>query len=466
MSQTLWWMAPGSGTRGLSRNRDTRFFQQEWLGAISKGRPAMKVSSANVEPAVARQALWRNRDYNLLWGGQVVSSVGAQASTIAFPLLLLALTHSPAQAGLASALRALPYVVFSLPAGALIDRWDRKRVMLVCDVLRAVALGSIPVALALGSLTTIQIYLISLIEGSLFVFFNVAEAASLPRIVSTEQIPAATAQNQATEALSSLVGPPIGGFLFGVAQSLPFLADAVSYAASVISLLFMRASFQGEHTAARRRLHEEIAEGMRWLWRNPLIRYMAFLTGVSNFVGNGAFLIAIVIAQQVQHASSFVIGLIFAIGGVGGVIGSVIAVPLQKRFSFGQIIITSAWVWALTTPLLAIAPNPLALGVIFAATFVTGPIYNVVQFGYRLTLIPDELQGRVNSAFRLVAFGGQPLGYALAGILLQLFGPVTSILLFSVPYALMAVLTTLNRHVREARPAGPPPSEAPGAAQV
>lgn len=409
-------------------------------------------ANANAGRPDASRALWRNRDYNLLWAGQMVSSVGTQASTLAFPLLLLALTGSPAQAGLASALRALPYVVFSLPAGALVDRWDRKRVMLVCDALRAIALGSIPVALALGHLTALQIYGVSLIEGSLFVFFNVAEAASLPRIVTTAQIPAATAQNQATEALSSLIGPPFGGFLFGVAQSLPFVADAVSYSASVISLFFMRATFQEEHTTTRRRLHVEIAEGMRWLWRQPLIRYMAFLTGVSNFVGNGTFLIAIVIAQQVQHASSFVIGLIFAIGSVGGIIGSAAAVSLQRRFSFGQIIIASAWVWALTTPLLAIAPNPWVLGLIFMGVFLTSPIYNVVQFGYRLTLIPDELQGRVNSAFRLIAFGGQPLGYALAGVLLQAVGPIASILLFSIPYALMAILTTANRHVREARP--------------
>lgn len=418
----------------------------------------MSASSANVEPTDTRRALWRNRDYNLLWGGQAVSSIGTQASTLAFPLLLLALTHSPAQAGLASALRALPYVVFSLPAGALVDRWDRKRVMLICDALRAVALGSIPVALALNQLSPLQIYLVSLIEGSLYVFFNVAEAASLPRIVTTEQIPAATAQNQATEALSSLVGPPVGGFLFSVAQSLPFLADAVSYAASVISLFFMRATFQQTHTAPRRKLYVEIAEGMGWLWRHPLIRYMAFLTGVSNFVSNATFLIAIVIAQQVQHASPFVIGLIFAVGSVGGIIGSVLAVPFQRRFRFGQIIITCAWIWAFTTPLLAIAPNPLALGLIFAATFITSPIYNVVQFGYRLTLIPDELQGRVNSAFRLIAFGGQPLGYALAGVLLQAYGPITSILLFSIPYLLMAILTVANRHVREARPAAPHPT--------
>jgi len=412
------------------------------------------------EPAAIRRpkashALWRNRDYNLLWAGQMVSSVGTQASTLAFPLLLLALTGSPAQAGLASALRAVPYVIFSLPAGALVDRWDRKRVMLVCDALRAIALGSIPVALALGRLTTLQSYAVALVEGSLFVFFNVAEVASLPRIVSTDQLQAATAQNQATDSLSTLIGPPFGGFLFGVAQALPFAADAISYTASVISLFFMRATFQHEHATARRHLHVEITEGMRWLWRQPLIRYMVFVSATSNVVFNGTLLIALVIAQRTLHASAFMIGLLFAIGGIGGAIGSAAAVPLQRRFRFGQIIIACVWVWALATPLLAVASTLWALGLIFMANYFTGPLYNVTQFSYRLTLIPDELQGRVNSAVRLFSYGGQPLGYALAGVLSQAVGPFASILLFSIPATLMAILTTVNRHVREARPAAP-----------
>lgn len=402
--------------------------------------------------APARQStLWRNRDYMLLWSGQGVSSIGTQASTLAFPLLLLALTRSPAQAGFASALRALPYLVFSLPAGALVDRWDRKRVMVICDTCRAVALGSIPVALAIGVLSVAQIYVVSLVEGSLFVFFNIAEAACLPRVVPKEQLPAATAQSQATDGLSQLVGPPVGGALFGLGQALPFLADTISYAASVLSLLFIRSRFQGERKATRRKLSEEIGEGLAWLWRHPLIRFMAFLTGTSNLVSNGAFLIAILIAQDVQHASSAVIGFMFAVGSIGGIVGSIVAVPLQRRFSFAQVIICCTWVWAILTPLLAIAPNPFILGLLFAGTFITSPIYNVVQFGYRLSIIPDELQGRVNSAFRLIAFGGQPIGYALAGVLVQVVGPIAAILLFSAPYLAAAVLTTFNRHVRAAR---------------
>src|SRR5438270_3170247 len=124
--------------------------------------------------------LWRNRDYMLLWGGQVVSTAGSAASAIVYPLLILALTDSPAAAGLAGALRALPYLVFSLPAGALIDRWDRKRVMILCDTGRALALASIPLALAFGILTVAQLFIVSFIEGTLFVFFNIAEVACLP----------------------------------------------------------------------------------------------------------------------------------------------------------------------------------------------------------------------------------------------------------------------------------------------
>src|SRR5262245_60065676 len=139
--------------------------------------------SLDIGPVSPRPAsLWHNRDFMLLWLGQAVSTVGSQISLLAFPVLFLTLTGSPAQAGLMTAVRALPYVLFGLPAGALIDRWDRRLVMLLCDTGRALALGSIPLALALGVLSTAQLYLVSFIEGSLFLFFNLAETASLPQV--------------------------------------------------------------------------------------------------------------------------------------------------------------------------------------------------------------------------------------------------------------------------------------------
>ena len=136
----------------------------------------------------------------------------------------------------------------------------------------------------------------------------------------------------------------------------------------------------------------------------------------------------------------------------GGILGAVIGGPIQKRFRFGQVIITTVWISALVWPLYAIAPNPIFLGVIAAISFTTGPVYNVVQFSYRLSIIPDELQGRVNSVFRLFAFGFQPLGWALTGVLIQVIQVIPTILVLFACLLILAVLTTLNPHVRHARP--------------
>lgn len=396
-----------------------------------------------------RASLWRNRDYMLLWSGQIVSNMGSQVSQLAFPLFILLLTHSPVQAGLAGALRAFPYLIFSLPAGALIDRWDRKRVMILCDSGRAVALGSIPVALAFGFLTVAQLFAVSFIEGTLFVFFNIAEVACLPRVVSKEQLPAANAQNFATEGITTLIGPPVSGVLYSIAYSLPFLADAVSYLVSVLSLFFIRTKFQGERLAARRTLWVEIQEGLSWLWHQPIIRFMAILTGGNNLLSAGSILVIIVLAQH-MHASPFTIGLIFAIGGIGGIVGAIIAPPLQRRISFGQAIIGTSWLFGLFTLLYVFAPNPLILGIITALLFTTGPTYNVFSVSYRLMLIPDELQGRVNSAFRLIAFCGQPLGLAVTGALLQSINAIPTVLIMAAGQIALALIATLNSHVRNA----------------
>lgn len=398
-------------------------------------------------------SLWRNRDYMILWSGQGVSTLGSAISGIALPLLILSLTNnSAALAGLAGFFAGLPFVIFSLPAGALVDRWNRKRVMILCDVGRGIALGSIPLVAFLGYLSLVQIYIAVLIEGLLFTFFNIAEVAALPRVVTKAQLPAASAQNQAGQIASFIAGPPIGGLIFQfLGHTIPYLFDSVSYAGSVVSLLFIRTEFQQERTAERRKLRIEIAEGLRWLWAQPLIRYMAFLTGGLNFVGSGSLLLIVLLAKH-QHASASVIGVIFAIGSIGGILGSFLGPPIQKRFTFGQAIISLVWIQALLFPLFALAPNPLLLGVVAAGIFLCGPAYNVVQFSYRLSIIPDALQGRVNSSFRLLAFGFQPLGVGLTGILSQAYGPVTTVLIFGAIQIGLAIVTTAYGEVRNARP--------------
>src|SRR5579859_3326910 len=254
--------------------------------------------------ATRSTSLWHNRDFLLLWSGQVVSAIGSQVSLIAFPWLILAVTGSPAQAGLIAAIRTLPYILFGLPAGALIDRWNRKRVMILCDTGRALAMGSIPIAFAFGWLTAIQLYLVSFIEGTLFIFFGLAEAAALPRVVSQEQLSAATAQNEFVYSVSGLVGPSFSGILYSIGNAMPFLADTVSYIVSVCSLLFINTQFQQERNVAPivesrfiAGLWTEILDGIHWLWHHTVIRFLAVLVSGLNLCGAGYVLIVLVLAQ-------------------------------------------------------------------------------------------------------------------------------------------------------------------------
>ncbi len=395
-------------------------------------------------------SLFRNRDYMLLWSGQVISTIGTGASQIVYPLLILELTRSPAAAGIAAALASLPYIIFSLPAGALIDRWDRKRVMILCDIGRGLTMASVPLAMALGALTIWQLYLAGLIEGSLFVFFNLAEVAALPRVVVKEQLPEASAQNEAAFAAAGIIAPSIGTVLYQtLSRAAPFIADAISYGVSVVSLFFIQTRFQTERAQTKLDLRSEIREGLTWLWQHPLVRFMAFLTGGLNFVGAAAPLIVIVLAKN-MGAQDAQIGFIFSIGAIGGIVGSLVGGQSQKRFRFGRVIVTTVWITALLFPLYAVAPHFILLGVISALSSLNGPIYNIVQFSYRLALIPDALQGRVNSTFRLLAFGFQPLGAALSGVLLEHIGPAPTVIVFSLWGLAWALLTTFNAHVRNA----------------
>ncbi len=398
-----------------------------------------------------RFPLWHNRDYLLLWFGQTISSIGSGVSELAFPLLVLALTHSPAQAGFASALRTLPYFIFTLPGGALIDRWNRKRVMILCDAGRAISMVSIPVALVFGHLTLVQLYLVSLLEGSLYVFFDLAETASLPRIVPKEQLPAAISQNQVTFGITNLLGPPLGGVLYTLGRAVPFLVDAISYLVSVISLLFIKTKFQMERVVAKRTLRTEIVEGMKWLWRQPLLRVMAFLNSGWSSLGFGFSLLVIVLAQG-QHLSPPFIGILFAIGGVSSILGASIAPLIQKRLRYGQAIIGLWWLYVLVWLLVALVHTPIALGAIVACFFLVDSIYNIVQFSYRLALIPDELQGRVNSAFRLISYSLRPVGIALSGVLMQSIGSMQTAIIFAIILLVLAIIASLNVNIRKALP--------------
>lgn len=401
--------------------------------------------ATEAKPLSRAGSLWRNRDYLTLWTGQTISEVGSGVSQLAFPLLILAITHSPAQAGFIAALRSLPYLLVILPAGALVDRWNRKRVMIFCDTGRALSLISIPIALLLGHLTIVQLYITSLIEGTLYVFFDLAGTSSLPNIVTKEQLPTAVAQNLVMGGVADSLGPPVGGILYSIGRVIPFLADAVSYIVSIISLFFIKARFQHARTdSVARTLRSEIVVGLIWLWRQRIIRSLAILTSGINFVFPTSMLIVIILAQK-QHASPTLIGVIFALGGISYLLGALLGSPIRRRLRLVVIIRWTCWLFVLFWPLFAVAPNPFLLAAILAVLSAIRPIYGVAQLSYRLALIPDELQGRVNSVFRLVAIGTLPLGQALTGVLIQGVGVLPTILVFWFCFIVLAIYSVTLR---------------------
>jgi MFS family permease len=396
-------------------------------------------------------SLWHNRDFMLLWSGQIVSGLGSNMTALALPLLILALTNSPQSAGIVSACFSIPFVLFNLPAGALMDRWDRKRVMIICDIVRALNIVTIPIAGFAGVLTVGQMLVNALIEGSAVVFFSTAETAALPQVVDKRQLPAAAAQNGAAFGLMDMIGAPVAGFIYNViGKFVPFIFDAISYSASVFSLMLIRTEFQTERAKTERHLGAEIKEGLSWLWSRPLIRALTFLAAGVNLRLAANALIIIVLAQG-MHADAFTIGLIFSFGAGAGIIGSILGGIIQKRFGFARVILVTTWLPLLLATLLAFVGNLAALTLVVVALYLVDPIYDVTQFTYRLALIPDRLQGRVNSSFRLIAWGMRPIGAILAGWLLQQFGGTVAELTI-VGLAACFALFSLSAPMRTAAP--------------
>ena len=376
----------------------------------------------NASASGAHIALWRNRDYLLLWLGQAISSLGTGISQLAFPLLILAISHSPAAAGFASALERVPYLLFSLPAGALVDRWERKRVMMICTLGLALSVLSIPVAMIAGHLTMLQIYLVSFIIGTLSVFYELAELASIAYLAPKEQLSAAVAQNEAVYSTNMLLAPSISGFLFKIGQILPFIADAISYVILLVSLFFIHSPLQERRSATtRQHLLVEVREGIHWLWQRPFLRFLAFLSGYQYVLISGSVLIVLVIAQQHQ-ISSAIIGVIFTVGGIGNIIGTLLTTPIERRFPMRWILPILLTIFILLWPLYGIATTPLFLALIVAGLALPDSIYSILVASYRLTSVPDELQGRVGSVYRLTINAMLTLGLALIGASLQRFG--------------------------------------------
>ncbi|MDQ2835885.1 MAG: MFS transporter [Actinomycetota bacterium] len=382
------------------------------------GTPAVE----GQDPASDRPVpLSRNRDFRLLWVSQLASVLGSRMSYVAYPLLVLSLTGSPVLAGLIATARAAPQWILGLPAGGLADRWDRRRLMLGCDLIRFLALSCIVVGLLTGLLGYPVVIVIALIEGSATVLFSPAEVGALRHVVPASQLRAATARNESREYGAMLAGPPIGGALYAVASVLPFLGDALSYLVSFVTVSMIRTPFRSAPVdrSGPGSLVTGVRDGLRWVWRQPFLRSSVLMVAGSNLVGNAMPTALVVIAHE-RGTSAAVIGTVLTLGGLGGLVGSVIAGWAADRVPASWVVVGFPWVWAALLPLLLISHGQvLMMGAVFGLMLAAAPLWNSVLATYRIVLVPDELQGRVDSACRFLTQSVTPLSPPLAGVLLE-----------------------------------------------
>jgi MFS family permease len=384
----------------------------------------------------------------LLQGGQLLSTLGSRSSSIAYPLLVLAITGSPAKAGVVSFARVIPFLLFSAFSGVAADRWNRKWLMIGADAVRAVALTGLVVPLALGRLPFWLIPVVAFVEGAASTVFGTAHSGARRAVVPAPQLPAATATEVARESVVRLAGPPLGGILFGLGRVVPFAVDAASYACSTISLLLMRTPFQQERERDESGVRAQIAEGFRYLWSQPFIRTCALLFGIANFIFPGV-LLAIVVVGRRQGLSSGEIGALTASFGAALLVGSALSALSRRYLSVRAILLLELWTWS-ASGLFLVWPNVYVLTASTVPQMLTVPSTDSVVHSLRIAMTPDRLVGRVDGAATNISLLITPLGPLLCGFLLSAASPRTAIAVFAAAGLVLAVWGTLSPAIRRA----------------
>ena len=392
--------------------------------------------------------LRRNRDFLLLQAGQLLSEAGTQSATIAYPMLVLAVTGSAARAGVVAFARALAQTLCALPAGVMADRWNRRRLMIAADGVRVLAVGGLAAAILAGRPNFWAIPLVAFVEGAGAALFAAAQAGALRSVVPARQLPGAAGAQTGRLAAVGLVGPTLGGALFGVARALPFLVDAVSYAFSTVSLLAMRGPFQEAREPDRLPLRSRLTEGFRFLWGHRFLRVCAFLFGLANFVGVGV-LFAVVVLGQRQGLPSGRVGLLVSAFGGCVLLGSFLAPMVSRVLPVRAVLLLELWTW-LGCGLFLIWPNVYVLAAGTLPTALAIPSTNSVVHGYRMAMTPDRLLGRVESTWRTISLLIVPLGPLVAGILLDAFPARAAIGLFTAVALVLVAWGSLSPSIRAA----------------
>ena len=392
--------------------------------------------------------LRRNREFLLLQAGQLLSSAGTQATAIAYPLLVLAMTGSAARAGAVAFARSLPLALLALPAGVAADRWNRRWLMIAADAVRVAAMGSLAAAILAGGVGFWAVVLVALVEGAGAALFSASQAGAVRAVVPPSQLPAAAAARTGREAAVQVAGPLLGGALFALGRSLPFLVDAVSYAFSTVSLLLMRTPFQQEREGELSPLRSRLAEGFRFIWAHSFLRTCALLFGLANFLGPGLLLAVVVIGTR-QGLSGGEVGALVAAFGACILLGSLLSPLVRRALPVRAVLLLELWTWVGCAVFL-VRPSVYVLLAGLLPTALAIPSTDSVVHGYRIAMTPDRLLGRAESVRSTISLLIAPLGPLVAGALLAAVSPRATIAVFAAFGLVLAVWGTLSPSLRAA----------------
>ena len=395
-----------------------------------------------------QDSLLRNRDYLLLLTGQTVSGVGVSMGMFVFPLVALQITGSTIQAGLVGTAAGLAQWLLSLPAGALVDRWPRRAVMLASEGIGAVLFATLVLAASAGRLTLAHLMVVAFGVTASGLFFAPAENAALPLVVPATKLPAALGANQARQAAAGLIGGPAGGALLQVGRAFPFVVGAVTYALSFVLLLFIRTPLPAPPRPPEPHLLREIKEGLVFVWSNAFLRVVLICAAIINLGANGLFLVVNLYLFQ-RGVPPAAIGLIDTIAGVAAITGSLLTGTVMKRVRPGMLAIAVFWVWAAVCVPIPFTDSVLVIGGLIAIGMLINPIGNAALMAYRAAITPDRLQGRSMSAIMFVAMAATPIAPLLGGWLLAHESHYVAMYLFVALLFVAATIVTLSKAVRE-----------------
>ncbi|MFF1838623.1 MFS transporter [Streptomyces sp. NPDC058231] len=395
----------------------------------------------------SRSRLLRNPDYVRLLSGQTISSLGSAMSTFAFTLLATTLTDSLAQVGLVASAFGLGTAITALPAGALVDRLNRKRVLVACSTAGCLSYGSVAIAGYADRLTIAHLVLVSFTSGISRAFFLPAQNAALRHIVDERAMGSAMAANEGREHVANLVGAPLGGALYSIGRVIPIGVDAVSYALMTVLLVTIRRPLPAPVADRREPILPAIRSGIVWLIQQKAIRVIALVATLLNFCV-GAILIVLVINLQRQGVPAPVIGLLETGIGVGGLLGAIAAPSVIRRFTTGRIAIAAGWMIAMSFAATSMTTRPAVLVALLSLAVFTVPALNSGIFGYQVITTPDHMQGRAQSTIGFMAMSISPLAPVLGGASLDRFGMQPTVLAFSVLLTIGALALTSSRPIR------------------